>query len=70
MIKYTKSPMLRKHKTHQETGGSFFGEILNILKMNKFESDFAGPYPYSDEEKAQMIINLYGEKSKDSRKRE
>lgn len=37
-------------------------KIIEILEKNKYEDDFVGPYPYSNEEKAQMIINyLNGE---------
>lgn len=36
-----------------------YNEILTILKSNKYEgTSFTGPYPYSDEEKAEMIVKL------------
>ena len=41
-----------------------YKQILKILKMNKAYTDYAGPYPYTDEEKAKMINELWKEKLK------
>lgn len=44
-------------------------DILSILSMNKYEDGYAGPYSYSDEEKATMITRYYGKKIKKLRDR-
>ena len=37
-------------------------DILNILKTNKYENDFAGPMPYDKEEYAKMIVDYLDDK--------
>lgn len=44
-----------------------YKQILKILKMNKYEDDYAGVYPYEKEEYAKMITNYV--KSRDRNKK-